>query len=351
MKTFKFFLTCFILFSGFTAQSQNNLYAPNPANLASPNGNVGVDAPSPASEFQVKRGIDRTAMGTAYPAGIVYNYSGYLGLNLTRKNSTGNWTAETDGNNNGATGLIGTTKGDLHFVTLPTTGATTGSFNDAQIKAATKMFIGSRDGLVGIHTMSPLHPLHVNGNVLIDGAYASLLFGPDQTGAPSWGEWGVEYYDATPDISQYGLNFWKPWGSQNSSGGNGNDNWFLFLNNDGKIGMGVHPSQLANTPYRLSVCGSIRAKEIRVNTGWCDFVFENNYELLPLVEVETFINTNKHLPEIPAGKEIESDGVDLGNMVSRQMQKIEELYLYVIELNKKVDRLECENSELKEKQK
>jgi hypothetical protein len=101
---------------------------------------------------------------------------------------------------------------------------------------------------------------------------------------------------------------------------------------DGKIGIGT-----INPTEKLSVNGKIRAKEIIVNTGWSDFVFEEDYNLRPLTEVEEFIKTNKHLPEIPTAKEVEENGVSLGNMQSKLLQKIEELTLYIIEEDKKIE--------------
>lgn len=96
----------------------------------------------------------------------------------------------------------------------------------------------------------------------------------------------------------------------------------------------------ANTGYRLSVNGDIRAKRIVVETGWGDFVFEKGYYLKPLKEVEQYIQQYGHLPGIPSAKEVETKGADLGDLVKLQMQKIEELTLYIIEQNKRIELLE-----------
>ena len=82
--------------------------------------------------------------------------------------------------------------------------------------------------------------------------------------------------------------------------------------------------------------GTIRASEIRVEAQTADFVFENDYELRSLEEVETFINDNGHLPDIPSAAEMEKDGVGLAEMNKLLLQKIEELTLYVIELKKEI---------------
>jgi hypothetical protein len=100
----------------------------------------------------------------------------------------------------------------------------------------------------------------------------------------------------------------------------------------------------------LDVNGTIRAKEVKVETGWADFVFHDDYHLKPLSEVNKFIKENKHLPEIPSASEVkENEGVNLGEMQTKLLQKIEELTLYLIQqqetietLNAKVEKLENE---------
>ena len=102
-----------------------------------------------------------------------------------------------------------------------------------------------------------------------------------------------------------------------------------------------------NPTQKLSVNGTIQAKEIVVNTGWSDFVFDNNYKLRPLTEVEQFVKTNKHLPEIPSQKEVEKNGVQLGDISSKLLMKIEELTLYMIEMKEEIQTLQKENTALK----
>ncbi|MBL7926091.1 MAG: hypothetical protein JNK61_04200 [Bacteroidia bacterium] len=95
-----------------------------------------------------------------------------------------------------------------------------------------------------------------------------------------------------------------------------------------------------STPaYKLDVCGTMRAKEVRVATGWCDYVFADDYNLKPLSEVEAFIKTNKHLPDVTKGSIIESEGLEVGKTSAQMIKKIEELTLYVIDLQKQVDAL------------
>ena len=84
---------------------------------------------------------------------------------------------------------------------------------------------------------------------------------------------------------------------------------------------------------------------IRINY-WQDRVFEANYPLMPLSQVEEFIKINKHLPEVPAEKEIIENGLSVADMQATQMQKIEELMLYLIEQNKQIQALQEENKAL-----
>ncbi|GMN06252.1 hypothetical protein MTsPCn5_16410 [Croceitalea sp. MTPC5] len=86
--------------------------------------------------------------------------------------------------------------------------------------------------------------------------------------------------------------------------------------------------------YKLAVKGKIRAEEIKVETGWADYVFKEDYDLPTLDEVEKHIKEKGHLINIPSAKEVEENGVQLGEMNKLLLEKIEELTLYVIELKK-----------------
>jgi hypothetical protein len=93
--------------------------------------------------------------------------------------------------------------------------------------------------------------------------------------------------------------------------------------------------------YKLAVNGKVVCEELKVKLSgsWPDYVFNNDYNLLPLGEVRKFIDQHKHLPNIPAAAEIEKKGIEVGDMQKRMLEKIEELTLYVIDLQKQVDDL------------
>ncbi|BDD12843.1 hypothetical protein FUAX_52750 (plasmid) [Fulvitalea axinellae] len=129
----------------------------------------------------------------------------------------------------------------------------------------------------------------------------------------------------------------------------------MRISQNGEVSIGTPNRQKG---FLLAVNGKVRAKEIVVNTGWSDFVFEKDYDLPSLSEVEAYIKAKGHLEHIPSAGEVEKNGVDLGAMDAKLLQKIEELTLYAIEQEKeikalrseveKVDRLETELEALKE---
>ncbi|MCZ2224133.1 MAG: hypothetical protein LC122_10955, partial [Chitinophagales bacterium] len=95
--------------------------------------------------------------------------------------------------------------------------------------------------------------------------------------------------------------------------------------------------------------GGVLTDSIRVALAgdWADYVFEENYQLKPLSEVEQFIKTHKHLPNIPSAKEVKNSGVNLVEMNNKLLEKTEELTLYIIEQNKKLEQQEKQNTILK----
>jgi uncharacterized coiled-coil protein SlyX len=123
----------------------------------------------------------------------------------------------------------------------------------------------------------------------------------------------------------------------------------IRLNQAGNVGIGT---LAPDAQYKLSVNGRIRAKGLRVQSAnWSDFVFEPDYKLLSLPELEKFIKANKHLPQIPTTQDVMKDGQEVGEIQSKLLQKIEELTLYTIELNKQVKTLEEKNKKLEDQQK
>ena len=110
------------------------------------------------------------------------------------------------------------------------------------------------------------------------------------------------------------------------------------------ITVGTGATIPVGSTYKMAIAGGIITEKVRVATNgtvfWADFVFDKNYSLRPLSEVEKFIKTNKHLPEIPSTSEVTKNGIDLAETQALLLQKVEELTLYVIQQNKKIEKLE-----------
>ncbi|MFN0014715.1 MAG: hypothetical protein ACKVU2_09220 [Saprospiraceae bacterium] len=117
-------------------------------------------------------------------------------------------------------------------------------------------------------------------------------------------------------------------------------------NFDGRVKIGA-ASFPTSTSYELAVGGGIMAEEVMVQLQtWPDYVFEKDYALKPLSEVADFIEKQKHLPGVASAKEVETQGLNLGQMQKTQMEKIEELYLHMIAMEKRVSVLESQNEAL-----
>lgn len=202
-----------------------------------------------------------------------------------------------------------------------------------------RMFIDTL-GNIGLNTMVPYQMLHVvDGNILITGSSdrapgsynGSILFGCSASSDNQYGQWGIEY--VSNENEGYGLNFWRPWAPGQLYGDH-----FLFLADSGNVGIGTK-----NPQAKLAVNGDILAKSIRVNTSstyWPDYVFENDYQLMSIEELDAYIALHHHLPNIPSAKEIEEKGeVNMEEMNAMLLEKVEELTRYVIDLQKQIDEL------------
>ena len=104
----------------------------------------------------------------------------------------------------------------------------------------------------------------------------------------------------------------------------------MVSNESGNFGIGT-----TNPTEMLTVAGKIGAREIKVSTNaGADFVFEPDYKLTDLAALEKFVKTHKHLPDIPAAKQMVENGVNLGELNIKLLQKVEELTLHLIEKDK-----------------
>ncbi|PDS23418.1 hypothetical protein [Flavobacterium branchiophilum] len=127
-----------------------------------------------------------------------------------------------------------------------------------------------------------------------------------------------------------------------------NTNQSMRISKEGKVSIGTGNSSIPTTAgsvdvsnYKLFVNGGVLANEIRVRTGWADYVFAKDYALKPIAEVEKFIASKGHLPNVPSAAEVADSGINVGDMARIQQEKIEELMLYIIQQNKRIEALEA----------
>ena len=135
---------------------------------------------------------------------------------------------------------------------------------------------------------------------------------------------------------------------------NGSNIWFNSgaSQPNGKIYIGSTASYPTTTGnYKLYVEGGILTEKVKValrsTANWADYVFEKNYELMPLKNVEEYIAIHKHLPGIDSASELTKNGLDLAEMQAKHMAKIEEMMLYIIQQNKTIEKSIKDIEELK----
>ncbi len=198
--------------------------------------------------------------------------------------------------------------------------ALTGFINKAQ----TNVFPTS--GYVGIGTTAPLHNLHVVGraqlgNIYFNGGTHIAFTHSTGHGVINFGNNGLGnlYFRSTPQAGN--ISTWSE---------------LMILTNSGSLGIGTTNPGI----YKLAVNGAIRAKSIKVESGWADYVFQAKYELMPLSDLRDFIVANKKLPKMPSEKEVAADGLDLGETQVLLLEKIEELTLYILQLEERLELLE-----------
>ncbi|MEO6723281.1 MAG: hypothetical protein ABIN67_23140 [Ferruginibacter sp.] len=211
------------------------------------------------------------------------------------------------------------------------------------------MIIGNNNN-VGIGSQPTDYALAINSTVVQSNSNTHLLSLKGQNPVLLF---------VNPDNSSYGyLKVWNygafpPYTNGLVIGANPGYPLFFSTNNygvtmtiadNGNVGIGT-----TNPTYKLSVSGNIRSKEVVVETGWADYVFDEKYALPSMAEVKQFIKQYNHLPGIPSAKEIEEGGLQLGEIQKKMMSKIEELTLYMLQANDRIIELEHELKKLKKR--
>lgn len=249
----------------------NTLYGPHMSIIRN-NGRVGIGTTSPADKFHVQSGSGNN--GLSVTEGGYPNYHTALGWG--------------DGVNYS------------NYFTIGTSGKHT--FRVWNGSSNLNLGAWTADGNLGIGTTSPTAKLDIQAE---SGDEAAVSF---FNGNTYYVGWHIGQKDNDPD-----LDIWTD---------SDYERRILVENIDAEAGVS------------FEVLGTIRAEEIVVETGWSDYVFEDGYDLMSLQEVEAYIGSNGHLPGIPSAKEIEANGVSLGESQAKLLEKIEELTLYLIDQQK-----------------
>lgn len=171
-----------------------------------------------------------------------------------------------------------------------------------------------KDKLIGLGTNAPQSKLHIEGSNNTE-SQISLVNTANNTA------WTI-----TPMFNDDRLSF---------RANNSNYEEVMILHSSGNVGIGT-----TNPDAKLAVKGDIHTQEVKVDLNGAiapDYVFEEDYDLRSLEETESYIQANKHLPEIPSATEMEENGFELKEMNLKLLQKIEELTLYLIEQNKQIE--------------
>ena len=214
------------------------------------------------------------------------------------------------------------------------------------------------NGFVGLGMSNPADPLHINStdaNFINDSYLSSLGKAYIGEGAGSWWILGAKAA-ATGDglnniaSNSYLNNGWKRrdwrkevWILSNYITGN-NTGYFRISHsspqNQSNIS-NLKPIFNIDSLGNTTIDGTLVTKQVKVKSNvWSDYVFEEDYNLKSLGEVEEYVKANNRLPGIPSSQEVLENGIDIGDMQRLQMEKIEELTLYTIEQNKRIELLE-----------
>jgi hypothetical protein len=169
----------------------------------------------------------------------------------------------------------------------------------------------------------------------LTGAYPQFTINTfNQTSAAAYLGWNIQSASNASDASKYIINNY----ATKITGDNGS--FHFFTAEAGVAGNTVVFTDVFNISNsgNISTKGNITTKKLTVSQReWSDYVFQDNYNLRTLSSLETFINENKHLPEVPSAKDVEKNGISVGDTQALLLKKIEELTLYMIGLKKELE--------------
>jgi hypothetical protein len=360
----KLMLTFSFLSLAYIVNAQQWLGSTTPANNIYRTGDVTT----------INGNMSRITLGSAWGGAPLWG-GAYLGMNL-RRESSGLWSYLNNTVDNQGI-VMHEAGGNLHFSFKSSSGGTSGTITDADVFNNIK-FKMHHTGIFEV----------MKGDLQIrPNTHVSVALGAAWGGAGMDGT-GYLGFNLTRDNVSVGN-----WSYVNN-GGTSNGASVIYGNLDGSIVFSVKPSagggagtlsdndimqngkmrltgtgklvladhaisgwggigtiNYSSNNYRLFVETGILTEKVRVaiktTPEWSDFVFADDYKLMPLKQLEEYINEEKHLPEVPSAEEVVKEGVDLGQMQAKLLQKVEELTLYVIQQQKEISKQQKEIDALK----
>ncbi len=207
------------------------------------------------------------------------------------------------------------------------------------------------NGYVGIGTDSPSEKLHVNGRIYAHKSISTNSVRLSDNG----GKVKLKKNDGSTTnfktaLAPSATNVGELLVNSDGNFENGTRVLGKGLVIDESVAIGGAALRDENDPFKLAVNGSILATELKIRLAddWPDYVFKSDYNLKSLKDLESEINTLGHLPNIPSAEDVKANGIQVGEMNAKLLEKIEELTLYVIDINKSIETLKAENKLLKQ---
>jgi len=281
----------------------------------SDNGNVGIGTTNPGNRLEIRSWSDNPLLyiyqdkntGGTQDVFFLRDDRGYAGDNSGTSFKVESW--KGSGHQGGTL---------ANFITI----------NDGV--STSRLLIDNHTGNVGVGTTSPEKLLQ-----LTSGDNPTLAIG--KSGTNTNGKSSLAFYSGTSTNSNgFVLQYLRNAIEDRLSFIDGGGSERISVLNGGNVGIGT-----TSPDAKLTVKGQIHAQEVKVDLSvpGPDYVFEKDYALPTLESVKTYIDQNKHLPEVPSAKEMEANGINLSEMNMLLLRKIEELTLYVIDQNKEIDEL------------
>lgn len=333
------------LFSGNLKVTQNSIV----------NGSIGIGIASPSEKLDVLGNIKSSADVIAvnirgdkgYFSSLESNgnltINGNVGIGVTSPSEK----LEVAGNIKATQNLIANSAQITQDVTVGRNISVSGNIGLGIAPGSDKLSVAGNayvNGLLTTENLTVKHNLDLKGTFSVAGTLGVGVASPEATLHVG----GDGKFDGNIRANKIIVNSIEIAGATPSPGGDGSsvslgDN--LMVN--GSVGIGTTKIN----GYKLSVNGKIRASDdikVYLESEWSDFVFDKNYKLRKLDEVELYIKKHGHLPEIPSAEAVKKEGIDLGAMDAKLLQKIEELTLYMIEMKKENESLKKEVNSLKQ---